>query len=114
MGKQRQQSSGSIAGVIWKVGSNVATKSDVESIKTSITPVLDKHEDRICALEIQMAHYFGASQTSLKPSGLEGNEELPSIVLAQYQPQAIPSSPSANAARQQMEAPRRIVVQRKT
>jgi len=53
-----------IAGAVWKVGSTIATKDDVLSIKQAITPILDKHEDRIRALEIQVARFFGPSQTS--------------------------------------------------
>lgn len=101
-----------IGGIIWKVGSAVATKSDIDSIRALITPVLDKHEDRIRTLELQMARYFGASQTALKPSRTD-QELLPLMTLAQYAPQSIPDA-SANTirseARRQLEQPRRVVV----
>jgi len=100
-----------VAGVIWKVGSAVATKDDVASIKLLITPVLEKHEDRIRTLELQVARYFGASQTSGRPTPSRGAGVLAQagivlaqagIVLAQYQQQA--------EAKRALEAPRRVVV----
>ncbi len=94
-----------VAGVIWKVGSAVATKDDVASIKLLITPVLEKHEDRIRSLELQVARYFGASQTSGHPlpSRDEGGVIQAGVMLAQYQ-QAAPS------LEQKIETTRRVVV----
>lgn len=124
---------------IWRVGSAVATKSDIDSATTSIrllissiTPVLDKHEDRIRTLELQMARYFGASQSSFKPSDAPVGDSFPALSLtnwtkcddrivsvpafqlAQYsQSQTSQSAPSASStydAKRQLEFPRRVVV----
>jgi hypothetical protein len=94
-----------VVSAIWRVGSAVATKADVESIKTAITPILEKHEDRIRTLELQVARYFGASQTSTHPSRSVEQITPADIILAQYSPQSI--SPNAPRA---IERPRRVVV----
>jgi hypothetical protein len=101
------------------IGSKIATKADVDSIKSTITPVITQHEDRIRALEIQMARYFGASQTGLRtqPSSEVDMRTGVRLVLAQYQFPTIPdtssNAPLAQAPSAQRPAvlpPRRVVV----
>jgi hypothetical protein len=113
---------GSVLGILIAlvtIGSKIATKADVESIKSTISPVVSQHEDRIRALEIQMARYFGSSSaTSYRrapTSELQIQKENPHFILTQY-PQ-VPQIPdvSANAPRQQNPSlpslpPRRTVV----
>jgi hypothetical protein len=103
----------SILGGLWKISTSIATKADIDSIKTLITPQLDKHETRIRDLELQMARYFGASQIGTKPTPSSEDDTVRTtrFVLAQYIPNQIPDT-SQSATRQQPPPvpPRRVVV----
>lgn len=98
---------------LWTIGSRIATKADVDTIKALLEPVLDKHEARIRDLELQMARYFGASQTGIRqaPSAeLEQDLRKANLVLAQYVPMPIPdagSSANAPSSRGQYPIPAR-------
>ncbi len=94
-----------IAGTIWGIGSKLATKSDIESIKATISPILDRHESRIRDIELQLARFFGAQQTRATPSGDTEPVKQASYILAQYQQQ---QDSSANKAALVMQ--RRVVV----
>lgn len=108
-----------IVGMMWGVATKIATKADVDSIKSSIAPTLTDHETRIRGIELQLASYFGASRTATPrpvPSSDE-NEQVhkAGFVLAQYQVPQIPdpNASSANAPMAQRAyslPPRRVVV----
>lgn len=76
-----------LLGSLWSVGSKVASKSDIDSLKAAITPQLDQHENRIRALEIDLARYFGPSQANSRPAPSASIQDQPqrtSLILAQY------------------------------
>lgn len=79
---------------LWQISARVATKSDIDSIRVTISPVLDRHENRIRDLELQMARTFGASPMSAVPRANDIPAEpdtLPTIHLAQFQTAQIPN-----------------------
>ena len=97
------------------IGSKIATKEDVASIKAAISPVLDQHDSRIRSLELQMASHFGASPASSRPVP-SSTEKLDirqaNFVLAQYIPQ-IPDASGNQPSIRQTPIPlpaRRVVV----
>ncbi|SRR6266566_4420541 len=98
------------------IGSKIATKEDVASIKAAISPVLDQHDSRIRSLELQMASHFGASPTSTRPLPSAVEEQgihRANFILTQYVPLPIPDvSGNQPSVRQQPIPlpPRRVVV----
>ena len=97
-----------IIGFVFEGLRQLATKSDIESIRATITPTLNAHESRIRDLELANAAHFGASPATTRPMELE---DIPvqriGMVLAQYQMQQAPASASAAAV---PLPPHRVVV----
>src|ERR1700676_3744599 len=104
---------GILAG-LWKIGSAIATKADVESIKAAISPTLLDHSTRIRDLELQMARFFGASQVGVpRPAPSAEFQErirMPGLVLAQYSAPLPPPMASTPAAPKIPASYRRVVV----
>lgn len=84
-----------ITGTLWKVGSAIATKTDISGLEAAIRPELTEHEMRIRTLELDMASHFGASPTSSRQSADPSHIAQASLALTDYlQSQNIPSGQS--------------------
>lgn len=102
----------SVIGILWKAGSEIATRADIASLQSAITPQLSQHEERIRQLELANASHFGSSPAAIRPGSDDFGMPLhdAAMILAQAQYSRVPQFPvQAQIPAEAREIPRPMI-----
>jgi hypothetical protein len=94
---------------LFTLGGKLATKSDIDGLKSAVTPTLNQHEARIRDLELQNAAHFGASPAGTRPSADAPPSAEARFILAQMQMQQ--QIPAASQVQRPVVVPLELIQQ---